>query len=62
MHAGRESPNAGNGADLAHIRTAIASIKTNSGFTDAIGADLGSSAAPALSTRTPTRHRSPALS
>lgn len=32
---------AGNNADLGGIRAAVASIKTNSGFTDAIGADLG---------------------
>lgn len=32
---------AGNNTDLGGIRAAVASIKTNSGFTEAIGADLG---------------------
>ena len=33
--------NAGNAADLADIRVTVASIKANSGFTEAIGAELG---------------------
>jgi hypothetical protein len=33
--------NTGNNADLADIRASVASIKTNGGFTNAIGADLG---------------------
>lgn len=31
----------GNAADLADLRASIAALKTNSGYTDAIGADLG---------------------
>ena len=33
--------NSGNAADVADIRAAVASIKTNSGFSEGIGADLG---------------------
>jgi hypothetical protein len=33
--------NSGNAADFTTLRTTIAQIKTNSGYTDAIGADLG---------------------
>jgi hypothetical protein len=33
--------NSGNSADIGDLRSTIAAIKTNSGYTDAIGADLG---------------------
>jgi hypothetical protein len=33
--------NSGNSADISDLRSTIAAIKTNSGYTEAIGADLG---------------------